>query len=81
MCRSKLENLAFIFFADVFLGVNVETYFLVVVMRGAFCYSEARGLSKEAREGKSQVPYFVIKLSLSPSNSVNSNQCEIRCNM
>lgn len=79
MCRSKLVNLGFIFFADVLLGVNVETYLLVVVMRGAFCYSGARGLSKEARGGKTQISYFVIKLSLSPSNSVNSKT--IRCNM
>lgn len=74
---SKLENLAFIFFADVLL----ETCLLVVVMRGTFCYCRAWGLSKEAREGKTQVPYFVIKLSLSPLNSANSNQCEIRCAM
>lgn len=38
MSSNKLENLAFIFFADVLLGVNVEVCLLVVVMRGAFCY-------------------------------------------
>lgn len=78
MRSSKLENLAFIFFADVLLGVDVETYLLVVVMRRAFCCYRAWGLSKEAREGKTQVPSFVIKLSPSPLNSVSSNQCEIR---
>lgn len=52
MYSSKLENLAFIFFADALLGVNVETCLLVIVLRGALWYCRAWGLSREAREEK-----------------------------
>lgn len=45
---------------------SLQMCLLGVVRRGAFCYCRAWGLSKEAREGKTQVPFFVIKLSLSP---------------
>lgn len=77
MCSSKLENLAFIFLADVLLGVDVENYLLVVVMRGAFRCCWGWGWSKEAREGKPQLLYLVIKLSLSPWNSESSKHWEI----